>query len=91
MSVTRFLGVWPRVVTSARAAGDIVAERVDQPLHEVPAGGFVGFAVGDDHLLVDPPGRFDVHVFVCCEQAGQPFVLLSVSRSAPVCSARRAA
>jgi hypothetical protein len=42
----------------------------------LPAAGPVGFAVGGDHALVDPPGRFDLDVVVAGEQGFEPRPLL---------------
>lgn len=60
-------------------------------LHQLASLLPVGFAVGGDHLLVDPPGRLDLDVLVGREQRVESVHLLSVSRPAPVCSVRRAA
>ena len=55
--------------------GDPVAERVDQLHHQLATTSSVGFTVGDDHALLDAPGRFDLDVVVVGEQLLEPFPL----------------
>ena len=74
----------------AQRGRDAVADGVDQSLHRLSASGPVGFLVGGDHPLVDPPGRLDLHVVVSGEQRLEAALLAGVSRSAPVCRVRRA-
>jgi hypothetical protein len=57
-------------------AGDAVAERRDEPDHEVAALLLVGLAVGADHPLVDPPGGFDLDVGITGEQGDEALFLL---------------
>jgi hypothetical protein len=52
----------------AQCSGDAVADRLDQPLHQFPASGPVGLAVGGDYPLVDAPGRLDFDVVLGREQ-----------------------
>ncbi len=52
-----------------------MAQRVDQVGHLLLASGAVGFAVGADHALVDPPGRLDLDVVLAVEQRGQALSL----------------
>ena len=47
---------------------DVGADGVDEAAHQLSAWRAVGVAVGGDHLLVDPPGRFDLDVSVVGEQ-----------------------
>jgi len=56
----------------AQRVGHALADRLDHGLHQLPAAGLVGFAVGGDDALEDPPGRLDLDVLVGREQAGQP-------------------
>ena len=56
----------------AQRSGHADAEGFDQFLHQLPAGGAVGFAVGGDHVLVDRPGGFDLDVTVVGEQLVEP-------------------
>ena len=60
----------------AQRGRDATADGVDQPLHQLLASGPVGFSVGGDHPLVDPPGRLDLDVGVDLEQLLQPVLLL---------------
>jgi hypothetical protein len=61
-SAARFFEAPPERDDLAQCSGDAVADRLDQPLHQFPASGPVGLAVGGDHLLVDAPGRLDFDV-----------------------------
>jgi hypothetical protein len=89
MSPARFVSVRPSVTTSLKGDGDAVAERGDEPAHQLAAAVAVGFAVGGDHGLVDGPGGFDLDVLIAAEQSLEPGCCLSLSRSGPVCSIRR--
>jgi len=52
------------------------ADRVDDLLNGLPAGGTVGVAVGVDDPLVDAPGGLDCGVLVGLEQGLDPGLLL---------------
>jgi hypothetical protein len=53
-----------------QCGGDAVAGRFDQLARQLAALGSVGFAVGGDHPLVDPPGRLDtlIHREDACDR-----------------------
>ena len=53
-------------------SGDAAGEGFDDLGHLLPTAGPVGFAVGGDHALVDPPGRLDLHVLITPEQRAAP-------------------
>src|SRR5215218_8455612 len=55
---------------------DTLAYGVDQRDHQCASLRLVGFAVGGNHLLVDPPGGLDLDVLVGREQIRQPVALL---------------
>jgi len=67
--------VRPSRRSSTRAAGDAVAERVDDCGHGGATGGPVGVPVGGDHPSHDPPGGLDLDVVVIGEQEHEPFAL----------------
>lgn len=77
------------MISSGRWAGT-PTEGVDEGVHHAVAQGPVALAVGGDHALVDPPGRLDLDVRVAREYLVEPAGWLSVSRSMPVCTVRRA-
>lgn len=55
--------------------GDTCGDVVDQLLHQCLSRRPVGVPVGNDHPLVDAPGRFDLDVLFVREQAQQVFAL----------------
>ena len=69
---------------SVRGLGTPLLDGLDQAVHRLPALRPVGFAVGDDHLLLDIPGRLDFYVRVVGEQSFQ-LVLLLVGEQAGDC------
>ena len=60
----------------AEGSRDAVADRGDQPGHQLTALDPVGFAVGSDHGLVDGPGGFDLDVLIASEQRVKTCALL---------------
>lgn len=55
--------------------GDAMCDGVDDSLHEVLPGVFVGVAVGGDHAWVDAPRRFDLDMLLDLEHSVEAGVL----------------
>ena len=56
-------------------AGDTAGDLRDELFHQASSRGWIGGAVGGDHVLVDAPGRFDLDVVVVAEQGVQAGLL----------------
>jgi hypothetical protein len=74
--MARFFKVRPSVMTSRSTTGTPWLTHSISLLHQLSSTARVGLAVGGDHALVDPPGRFDLDVLLGREQVRRPLALL---------------